>query len=134
MPSLFEVTSELFQNLEQFTCHLYGWKNLLKINKLQNKMFCARIKSNQLPPCKDTLPKTKKPSCEFQSVYLEVLLWLLPNSTHAEKNNSWKNTYSLIMDSMEDAPAPEFLLSNCRRRCDPSNCSCIINDLTCANW
>ena len=56
-----EMTDELFQNLESFTCRLYAPRETVSdVNELRYCLFCAKngdVESHQLPPCKDSLRK-----------------------------------------------------------------------------
>ena len=49
-----EVSTELLDQLEEFTCALYGCKTVKDVNEARYAMFCAKrgtIESHQLPPC-----------------------------------------------------------------------------------
>ena len=53
-----EVSTELLDQLEEFTCALYGCKTVKDVNEARYAMFCAKrgtIESHQLPPCRDSL-------------------------------------------------------------------------------
>ena len=54
-----EVSEELFQNLQKITCHMYmASAQTSEVNKLRYQLFCARrgkVQSSQLPPCEDCL-------------------------------------------------------------------------------
>jgi len=56
-----ELSSELMDRLEAFTCLLYAPKaSSKKVNDLLYHLFCAKkgeIESHQLPPCRDCLVK-----------------------------------------------------------------------------
>jgi len=56
-----EVTDELFQKLESFTCRLYAPRETVSdVSELRYRVFCAKngdVESHQLPPCKDGLRK-----------------------------------------------------------------------------
>ena len=52
-----ELSEELFNGLEKFTCHLYGHKSE-DINKLRYKIFCSKrgkFDGEKLPPCRSSL-------------------------------------------------------------------------------
>ncbi|KAL8617912.1 hypothetical protein ACOMHN_026489 [Nucella lapillus] len=56
-----ELSGELFEKLEKFTCKLYAPKQpTTGVNELRYQLFCAKngdIESHQLPPCQDCLWK-----------------------------------------------------------------------------
>jgi hypothetical protein len=54
-----EVFPELFEKLQEITCHKYlPSTHTKKVNKLRYELFCARhgqVESSQLPNCEDCL-------------------------------------------------------------------------------
>ena len=54
--SLFNVNPELFDQVEQFVCHLYGSPHITNVNELRYKLFCLKAaQSSQLPLTQDAL-------------------------------------------------------------------------------
>jgi hypothetical protein len=54
-----EVSPELFEKLQEITCHMYlPSTHTTEVNEIRNELLCARlgeVELSQLPPCKDCL-------------------------------------------------------------------------------
>ena len=53
-----DLSPNLFEDLESFTCLVYGSKTIKDVNQLRYAMFSAKrgkTESYQLPPCRDSL-------------------------------------------------------------------------------
>ena len=61
----FTASSELAEDLEEFTCKLYG-DTSKDINAARYKSFCATTSEKSLPPCKDALLQHIK-KCAYQA-------------------------------------------------------------------
>ncbi|KAL8587495.1 hypothetical protein ACOMHN_000901 [Nucella lapillus] len=121
-----ELSGELFEKLEQFTCKLYAPKQpTTGVNELRYQLFCAKngdIESHQLPPCQDCLWKYA------QRANYQAGLWrhCLENDPQAPDpvGSGWTVERAdgkdiLAIDWMNVQPAPdavlELLACSCRK-------------------
>ena len=132
------LSEDKFEELEEFTCLLYGSKNGTKdVNVFRHELFCAKkgnIESFQLPPCKDTLHKHAQRACYQAAIWKSCLDGMveLPSPV----NHGWEiEDGELVMDWMDGSPAPEavvaLLACNCRRKCTLPTCTCLSNSMKC---
>ena len=79
-----DVSLELINKLENFTCHLYTLKtSCTKVNELRYHLFCAKkgeVESHLLPPCKDCLVQHALQS-NFQAAIWQRCLGQNPSMT-----------------------------------------------------
>lgn len=139
-----ELSDELFDKLESFTCRMYAPKQPASgVNELRYQLFCAKsgdTESHQLPPCQDCLRK------HAQRANYQTALWqrcLSGDSEIADPTKSgWKKETQdgeeiLAVDWMSVKPAPdavlELLACQCPRSCTLPNCICLQNDLKCTD-
>ncbi|KAL8625537.1 hypothetical protein ACOMHN_014626 [Nucella lapillus] len=138
-----ELTSELFQHLERFTCIWYSKQGPSDVNVLRYHMCCAKdgeIESHQLPPCKDCLLKHAK-RANFQAGLWRRSLSHDPDAPDPTQSG-WKvenqnGTEVLVVDWMDVRPAPEavieLLACKCTRACTALECTCIQHGLKCSD-
>ncbi|KAL8624540.1 hypothetical protein ACOMHN_005841 [Nucella lapillus] len=139
-----ELSGELFEKLEQFTCKLYAPKQpTTGVNELRYQLFCAKngdIESHQLPPCQDCLWK------HAQRANYQAGLWrrCLENDPQAPDpvGSGWTVERAdgkdiLAIDWMNVQPAPdavlELLACSCRKECATEVCVCLMNGLKCTD-
>ena len=122
-----KVSSELCQNLEAFTCLLYGSKNITDVNKLRYAIFCAKggeVESQQLPPCGDTLQKHILRT-NYQAAIWRRCLHQYPNTPNPN-GYGWKTSSGsneLKVDWMNGLPAPDAVLELLSCKCTRVCCS-----------
>jgi hypothetical protein len=136
-----DVARELYEQLETFTCALYGSKTLTDVNKLRYTMFCAKkgnIESQQLPPCQDCLRKHILRANYQARVWRQCLIQR--TDTPNPNGFGWtvsKETNVLSIDWMSGRPAPdavlELLSCKCTRKCVVPKCPCKVNGLACTD-
>ena len=135
-----EVSEELFMELQQFTCTMCApYSGTDDVNLLQYRLFCAKkgdIDSRLLPPCRDTLRK-HCPRANNQAA-VHVLRRSLQNSPVLPSsigNGCFMKGECLALDWMSGEPAPtavlELLSCQCNRLCQLLNSTCIANRLKC---
>ena len=139
-----DLSPELVDKLEAFTCLLYGPKaSSTRVNDLRYHLFCAKkgeIESHQLPPCRDCLVK------HAQRANYQAGIWrrCLEQDPHVPSpvGRGWKmekeeDTEHLVVDWMDGPPAPEAILDllacNCPRKCAMPKCVCMVNGLKCTD-
>ena len=139
-----ELSHELFEKLEKFTCQLYAPKQPISgINELKYQLFCSKngeIESHQLPPCQDCLWK------HAQRANYQAGLWrrCLENDPQAPDpvGSGWKVETEdekdiLSTDWMRVQPALdavlELLACTCPNVCTTENCVCLKNGLKCTD-
>ena len=131
-----EVSEELFMELQQFTCMMYAPNSGTDdVNILRYRLFYAKkgdIVSRQLPPCQDTLRK----HCQRANYQAAVWRRSLQNSPVLPSpiGYGWfMKGESLALDWMTGEPAPkavlELLSCQCNRLCQLPNCTCLANGL-----
>jgi hypothetical protein len=137
------MTVDLFHELETFTCKLYGCKlQDPNINDLRYQLFCTRkgeIESHHLPPCSDCLKKHGERS-NYQAAIWKRALQRHPNTPNPTgygwKMDTIEGQEVLALDWMDGAPAPECVLEllacTCTRSCKPADCPCKLNGLKCS--
>ena len=137
------ISEELMEQIETFTCRLYGsLGNVTDINDCRYRLFCSRkgeIESYQLPPCRDCLQKHTK-RANYQSAVWRCALegkapipsphqhgWIISDLSDGSSN--------ITIDWMNGPPAPmavlELLACQCKKQCAQDNCPCILNGLQC---
>ncbi|KAL8610714.1 hypothetical protein ACOMHN_016697 [Nucella lapillus] len=138
-----ELTSELFQHLERFTCIWYSKQGPSDVNVLRYHMYCAKdgeIESHQLPSWKDCLLKHAK-RANFQAGLWRRSLSHDPDAPDPTQSG-WKvenqnGTEVLVVDWMDVRPAPEavieLLACKCTRACTALECTCIQHGLKCSD-
>ena len=133
-----EVSMELFMELQQFTCPINAPNSGTDdVNLLRYRLFCAKkgdIVSRLLPPCQDTLRK----HCQQANYQAAVWRRSLQNSPVLPSpiGYGWfmKGEY-LALDWISGEPATkavlELLSCQCNRLCQLPNCTCLANGLKC---
>ena len=135
-----ELSEDIFEALQTFTCQLYSRRTKVDtVNELRYQMFRAKrgvIESGQLPPCEDTL-KLHTLRANYQSAVWRRSLENTPEVPAPTQGHGWalNEDGKLIIQWMTCSPAPETVLTlmscRCARACQPSNCTCIMNNLKC---
>ena len=136
------LTHELFTQLQAFTCLPYGTKNgTTDINMYRYQLFIAKkdeIESWKLPPCADCLYKHSLCALYQTGICKRSLIckpdiptplcfaWLL---------EEYDDGQSLTLDWMDGQPAPvavmEVWTCKCHKSCKAPDCQCISNSLLC---
>jgi hypothetical protein len=139
------ISSKMVNDLEKFTCHLYGARDGLDdINECRYRIFCTRkgtVEPHHLPPCRDALRKHIART-NYQTAIWRNCLASQPNIPGPEShgwqivdNDDGSQTVEVIW--MDGQPAPdailEFLSCTCSKDCLPQNCVCIRNGLLCTD-
>ena len=130
----FTASSELAEDLEEFTCKLYG-DTSKDINAARYKSFCATTSEKSLPPCKDALLQHIK-RCAYQAAIHHRSLQQSINAPSPDSYGwSVKDGVVNVIWKTKDA-APESLLKvvkcGCKTtRCIKGGCSCLVNKLPC---
>lgn len=139
-----DVSSELMEKLETFTCRIYSPKAAVtKINDLRYRLFCAKrgdIESHQLPPCRDCLEKHAQ-RANYQAAIWRRCLEKDPQAPspvgHGWKTETVAGVEQLVVHWMDGQPAPEALLDllacNCPKHCVSNKCVCLANGLKCTD-
>ena len=137
-----DVSSELMNKLENFTCHLYVPKtSSSKINELRYHLFCAKkgeVESHLLPPCRDCLVQHTLRS-NYQAAIWRRCLEQNP-SIPSREGRGWKIEkegpdldVQLVVHWMTGQPAPQAILDllacNCAKKCELPRCICMANGL-----
>jgi len=96
----------------------------------------AKIDSNQLPPCADTL-RMHSLQANYQAAIWQRSLMNCPQ-VPTPTDHSWvQDDSSLAINWISGEPAPaallDFLSCSCTRLCVPLTCSCITNGLKCTD-
>jgi hypothetical protein len=138
------LSRELFTQIQAFTCLMYGCKNgTTDINLYKYQLFLANkgeIDSFKLPPCADCLYKHSLHALYQTGIWKRSLIckpdipspvgfgWLLEQCDGGE---------NITFDWMDGQPAPvaimELLACKCRRACKEPDCQCISNGLLCTD-
>lgn len=134
------VTEDLFQKIEQFTCCMYtANKSTGKVNELRHQLFRAKrgaIESSQLPPCRDCLYMHVQRS-NYQAAIWKSCLQTSPVVPSPTLHGWTINDGKLAIHWMRSAPAPEMVLEllscKCVRSCKLPDCTCLSNGLSCTD-
>ena len=139
-----DLSSELMDQLEAFTCRIYAPKTLsTEVNALQYHLFCAKkgeMESHQLPPCRDCLVKHAE-RANYQAAIWRRCFEKDPKVT-SPVGRGWKNVKvegkdELRVDWMDGQPAPDAMLDllacKCTRKCELPRCVCLVNGLMCTD-
>ena len=139
-----DVSEQLMDKLEKFTCLIYGPKSgKTHVNDLRYHLFCAKkgdIESHQLPPCRDCLVKHAQRAA-YQAAIWKRALEADP-SVPSPVGRGWhwesKNDRAhLAVDWMSGQPAPQAVLDllacTCPTRCKLPKCVCIASGLKCTD-
>jgi len=136
-----EVSTELFQKLQEVTCHMYvPSTNTTKVNELRHQLFCARrgeIESSQLPPCEDCLFMHVL-RANYQAAIWRRCLQCQPY-VPSPKGCGWTtdDDGKLAIEWMQGSPAPDAVLQllscKCGRSCKLPDCTCLANSLKCTD-
>ena len=139
-----DLSSNLIDNLESFTCHLYCPKAAVtNINELRYHLFCVKkgeIESYQLPPCKDCLIKHAQ-RANYQAGIWRRCLEQDPGIP-SPIGRGWKLEVDvaeelMVVDWMDGRPAPEAILAllacKCSKMCTLPSCVCLANGLKCTD-
>ncbi len=113
-----DLSSELMNKLEGFTCVLFGPKAAFtKVTDMRYHLFCVKkgeIESHQLPPCRDCLVKPA------QRANYQAGIWRRCIEQNPDVPNplgrGWKiemdgDEQSMVVDWMDGQPAPEAILA-----------------------
>jgi hypothetical protein len=136
-----EVSAELFQRLQDITCHIYiPSTQTSSVNELRYQVFCARrgeVESSQLPPCED---------CLFMHVLhanYQAAIWRRSLQSQpfvpSPSGCGWTtdDDGKLAIEWMQGSPAPDSVLQllscKCVRSCELLDCPCLTNGLKCTN-
>ena len=135
-----DVSEELFQRIEEFTCHMYAAnRSTVEVNQLRYQLFCTKrgeIESSQLPPCRDCL------FLHVERANYQAAIWkssLQPNPVVPSPiEHGWKEDEGkMAIHWMRSPPAPdvvlELLTCNCVRSCKMPSCTCLSNGLACTD-
>ena len=134
-----ELTDELFQHLEKFSCIMY-WKDGPKdVNELRYHMYCTKngeIELHQLPPCQDCLLKHAQ-RANYQAGLWRRTLCLNPGAPDPTQSGSKVENHNgsdvLVVNWMDIRPAPEAVIEllecKCIRTCTALECTCIQHGL-----
>lgn len=141
-----DVSNELFEKLEQFTCEMYAGNKsrsntigTKRVNELLYQLFCAKrgeAESSRLPPCTDCL------FLHTQRAYYQAVIWrrcleAKPNIPNPSDHGWTEEDGKLQILWMRSAPAPEVVLElhacKCSRVCKLPECTCLANGLTCTD-
>ena len=135
-----EVSSELFERLQEFTCKLYSSNpGTNDVNELRYRLFCAKkgkLDSNQLPPCADCLRKHSL-RANYQAAIWKRSLQSCPQVPSPVGSGWCLEDGKLTIDWMSGEPAPqavlELLSCQCSRICKLPGCTCLTNGLKCTD-
>ena len=135
-----EVSSELFERLQEFTCKLYSSNpGTSDVNELRYRLFCAKkgkLDSNQLPPCADCLRKHAL-RANYQAAIWKRSLQSCPQVPSPVGSGWCLEDGKLTIDWMSGEPAPqavlELLSCHCSRICKLPTCTCLTNGLNCTD-
>lgn len=138
--TLVDLAPETFKMIQKFTCQLYSKNTKInKVNDLRYQMFCAKkgdIESGQLPPCEDTL-RQHTLRANYQAAIWRHSLDSSPDTREPSAGHGWEvnDEGDLVIKWMSGLPAPDVVPSliscNCKRKCVPTDCSCMLNGLKC---
>uniref|UniRef100_UPI00358DDB47 uncharacterized protein n=1 Tax=Myxine glutinosa TaxID=7769 RepID=UPI00358DDB47 len=140
---IWDLSREVMNKLETFTCLLYGPKALsTNVNDLRYHLFCAKkgeVESHQLPPCRDCLVKHAQ-RANYQAAIWRQCLEQDPK-VPSPVGRGWKmekeGVEQLVVHWMDGQPAPEAVLDllacNCNRKCSLPKCVCLSNRLKCTD-
>ena len=134
-----EVSENLFQNLQKITCHMYmASAQTSEVNKLRYQLFCAmrgEVESSQLPPCEDCL-FMHAIRANYQAAICRRCLQSQPFVT-SPIDCGWTtdDDDKLALQWMRGSPAPQavlqFISCKCVRFCKLPECTCLSNGLKC---
>lgn len=136
-----EVSSELFEKLQEITCHMYlPSTHTNNVNKLRYELFCARrgeVESSQLPPCKDCLFMHAL-RANYQAAIWRRSLESQPFVANPT-DYGWMRDEDgkLVVNWMRGVPAPDAVIQllscKCVRSCKLPQCTCLSNGLKCTD-
>lgn len=134
-----DISPELIQKLEAFTCHMYVSKgSSCDVNECRYQLFYAKrgeVNSAHLPPCMDCLHLHAQ-RANYQAGIWRRSLQCEPD-VPSPKDCGWMidDEGHLDIQWMTGLPAPaavlELMKCNCSRSCDARSCPCIANNLKC---
>ena len=114
-------------------------KNCDDVNALRYALFCVKkgkIKSYQLPPCKDSLKKHIH-RANYQAYIWRSCFEQFPRIPEPEHYGWFYKNETLSIDWMDGKPAPDAVLDLlscvCKRKCVPNDCICITNGMKCTD-
>ena len=137
-----DMSLELTNKLEHFTCHLYAPKaSSTKVTELRYHLLCDKkgeVESHLLPSCKDCLAQHALRS-NFQAATWQRCLEQNP-SIPSPEGRGWKieiegSDTHLVVHWMIGQPVPQDILDllacNCAKKCELPRCICMTNGLKC---
>ena len=123
-------SEELKKQLQNFVCHLYGYKGYSEINSIRFEIFkSGKYDEELLPPNQDSLDQ------HIKRANFQCFIWR--HATQATLNlpsfcsHGWKldEEENVIIDWMTIPAAPDSVLEfvNCKfnKGCDSRRCSCV---------
>ena len=136
-----EVSTALFQKLQEITCHMYmPSTHTTEVNTLRYELFCVRrgeVESSQLPACQDCLFMYALRD-NYQAAVWRRSLQSQPYIP-SPKDCGWTTDEDgkLAVKWMHGSPAPdavlELLACKCVRSCKLPQCTCLSNGLKCTD-
>ena len=131
------ITPDVYVNIENFVCHLYGNEAISSVNELRYLLFKGgKYAEEQLPPTLDAL-KQHLLRCNYQA-------YIWKHATSPQLNMPSFLQYGWIMDGDElkikwlsNEVAPDSILNfvscKCASGCETRRCSCRKAELTCSD-
>ena len=120
--SLWEMSSDDFRTIEEFTCQLYSRNTKVwEVNELRYQMFLCKkgdVESEQLPPCQDSLRQHTIRANYQAAIWIRSLenctTVLSPTNSHGWIHNEEGN---IAIQWMRTSPAPDAVLCLMSCRC-----------------
>ena len=139
-----DLSDDLFEKLEVFTCKLYAPKQeVKKINDLRYLLLCSRngdIESHQLPPCQDALKQHARRANYQAAIWKRSISgdYHVPSPVqHGWEIRKEGGLDILDVNWMTIPPAPdailELLACKCPKECKLLDCICMQNRLKCTD-
>ena len=133
------VDQSLTSKLQEFTCRMYAASSkTCKVNILRHEMFLSKrgeVDSSTLPPCEDSL-KQHIQRANYQAGVWRGALLPMPNIPEPDGHGWIKRADGgLDLDWIHGQVAPdavlELLACQCKRKCVPDDCPCMVNGFKC---
>ena len=131
-------SEELKKQLQNFVCHLYGYKGYSEINSIRFEIFKSGKYDEELPP-----PNQDSLDQHIKRANLQCFIWRHATQTTLNIpsfcSHGWKldEEGNVVIDWMTIPTAPdpvlEFVNCRCNKGCDSRRCSCVKASLKCSD-